>query len=404
MALRFLGIRVHVSLGFVLLAAVFASVERSARGAALTSGALLLAVAVHELGHAVLARVFGRSPSIVLHALGGTTVVEGEPLPRPQSLAVTLAGPTAGALLSMGAFSLLQREELVPWVAELVRRVFLASALLTVVNLLPILPFDGGLVLRDALGPARGRLTYLVSAASGAALAALCFRGAGVFLPLIGLGVVFVMATISSVRRALSYDAVSEAAAAEGKIIDAVLGSAEALEAHGQTREATRRAVAVVAVSVVPETRDRARRLLARTSIASGDGASALERLGAIEVASGSDDVLRAEAFDLVGRRADAFALLTTRATIDPRGPALLPLLRGLVATEQIDRAVALLVSLAADASREAVVYLLGVTETRGEHEASLAVIRALGRRSGELADDATIARLAAEIGAGTRG
>lgn len=404
MTIRLLGIRIHAGPGFLLLAALFAAAERSVLGVALACAAITLAVLVHELGHALLAKLFGRTPTIVFHMLGGTTLLEGDPLPRPQSLAVTLGGPTAGAFLSMGAFSLLQREDLAPWATELVRRVFLTSSLLTVVNLLPILPFDGGLVLRDALGPTRGRATYLISAATGAAFAALCFRSAPAFPALLGLGAVFVVATVTAVRRAVAFDADKEAAAARDEAVLAVMGSAEELETQGMTREANRRATAVLAVSAEAGTRDRARRLLARSALAAGDGPKALTHLGTIEQASDTDHVLQAEALDLLGRRDDAFELLTSRATMDPRGPALLPLLRGLVATEQLDRAVALLIDLAENASQEAVVYLLGVTETRGDHAASLAVIRALGRRSGEMQDDATVARLAAEVSASPRG
>jgi membrane-associated protease RseP (regulator of RpoE activity) len=61
-------------------------------------GCVLVSILVHEYGHALMAKRFGGSPSIVLWGLGGLCYSEGERTPA-RRLAVLLAGPGAGFVL-----------------------------------------------------------------------------------------------------------------------------------------------------------------------------------------------------------------------------------------------------------------------------------------------------------------
>lgn len=127
-----------------------------------------LSVLLHELGHAVAAKLFGRSPEVLLQSMGGLTVYDARTT-RGQQLVITAAGPAiqiAGglAVLSVtGRFGLSAGGSLTAFAADVW---VLVSLLWGVLNLVPILPLDGGQLFRDLLPLARERRTrvaHLVS-------------------------------------------------------------------------------------------------------------------------------------------------------------------------------------------------------------------------------------------------
>jgi len=136
---------------------------------------IFISVLVHELGHVVVARVFGVRSEIVLYGLGGLAIPWNRMRSRWQHVLVCLAGPGAGFLF-LGIFvlclPLVSPEEwafvknfveyrlgiaaldvdLVPkdtlkW--EILWAVFVFNLLLGILNLLPIWPLDGGQISRD---------------------------------------------------------------------------------------------------------------------------------------------------------------------------------------------------------------------------------------------------------------
>lgn len=111
-------------------------------------GVVFLSVLIHELGHALAFRRFGHGASISLHGLGGTTSsTGGRTLTHRQDLWLSLAGPGAGFLLG-GVVLALQRFTPVGQAGGLVG--YAVGALLWanfgwgILNLMPILPLDGG--------------------------------------------------------------------------------------------------------------------------------------------------------------------------------------------------------------------------------------------------------------------
>ncbi len=136
-------------------------------------------ILMHELGHALVGRAFGRQPRIELVALGGLTWWEQrEPLSPGRSLAVSFAGPAVGivvGLIALVAMDLLGAPE------ESLARYTLTSMIWVnlgwgVLNLLPVLPLDGGNIvasLMEFFSPSRGRLLacYVSFAAIGLLLA-----------------------------------------------------------------------------------------------------------------------------------------------------------------------------------------------------------------------------------------
>jgi Zn-dependent protease len=164
-----------------------------------------VAVLVHELGHAFVARTTGASPSIHLAGLGGlTTYLPTHPLSRARSVAISVAGPAVGIVIGLallaygrgaGAHSELER--------SIVNTAIFTTLGWSILNLLPILPLDGGQTLRELLpgSPAkratRAAMVSVVVAVLGALLA---LRFGQVFAAL--LAAFFVLSNIGTIRTA----------------------------------------------------------------------------------------------------------------------------------------------------------------------------------------------------------
>ncbi len=180
---RLFGFPVRIHPGFWLVCAFLMLVLQGHSWSArvLLVIVLFMAVLLHEFGHAFAARACGQEPVIVIHVFGGVTSwLSLRPLTKLRAIGIALAGSLVGALFAGLVFGLLLK--LPPAVlargAGMTLREFLASLVWangawTVLNLLPILPFDGGQVLSLALGPRRQRLTAIISTLSGIGLGVL---------------------------------------------------------------------------------------------------------------------------------------------------------------------------------------------------------------------------------------
>jgi Zn-dependent protease len=112
---------------------------------------VFISVLLHELGHALVARKFGLSPSIKLYSMGGLTSWHSEVnLPPWQHLLISLAGPAAGFLLG-GIVFLAGPAVLGSNPSRLLAVTYFDLIWVNVgwgiFNLLPMLPLDGGNVL-----------------------------------------------------------------------------------------------------------------------------------------------------------------------------------------------------------------------------------------------------------------
>ncbi len=130
---------------------------------------VFVSVLVHELGHAVAFRAYGEQPQVLLQGLGGLTWASGTRLTGGRDIVVSLAGPlTALALLGLPAWWFTQTIEGTSSTWDLVmREIFFVNVVWSGVNLLPILPLDGGhvsaSVLRRLLGDAGQRAAHVLS-------------------------------------------------------------------------------------------------------------------------------------------------------------------------------------------------------------------------------------------------
>ena len=120
-------------------------------GFLLWMGIIFLSVLIHELGHAFTAIGFGQRAHVELTPFGGVTIPSGSKLSRGKEFLVILAGPLFG--LSVFGICVLILQFPIQHAAVLVflQQVKYVNLFWTVVNLLPILPLDGGQLMRNVL-------------------------------------------------------------------------------------------------------------------------------------------------------------------------------------------------------------------------------------------------------------
>ena len=142
--------------------------------------AFLIAVLVHESGHAILARAQGMGGiSITLAAFGGYCSYHGDRHPK-RELPIILAGCAFNLLTALGlwlaAQHLVDVSQFDPLLRQFAVMLFWFSVVLGLFNLLPIYPLDGGqatlavsrLVARNDANARRFTLSLSVAGAIGA--------------------------------------------------------------------------------------------------------------------------------------------------------------------------------------------------------------------------------------------
>ncbi len=174
------GIPIQIQPFFwITLALISGNLTGSTAEAFLRIGLFVIAgfisVLIHELGHALTGRAFGKQAAITLQAFGGFAAFSGG-FTRPQSFLVTAAGPIAQILLAIVVYLLipvlpLHSQNAVYFIQSLLW----ISVAWAVLNLLPILPLDGGQLVNAVLGPKRLKLTLWITIVSAIAAAVLVF-------------------------------------------------------------------------------------------------------------------------------------------------------------------------------------------------------------------------------------
>jgi len=154
--MKLFGVPITINLSFFIIIA-FLGFDRLSNPAALVIWIVVatFSILVHEFGHAGVGKLFGLRPSIMLHGMGGLTTWEATtPLPPLKDIAVSLAGPIAGFIVGGLAFAvgaatgLLSGDSLIATVFSDLLWVNFGWGLL---NLIPMLPLDGGRVMRGVL-------------------------------------------------------------------------------------------------------------------------------------------------------------------------------------------------------------------------------------------------------------
>lgn len=118
---------------------------------------LLISVLVHELAHALTAKIY-RWPTqkIVLNLWGGHTQFESFTASPGRSVLVAMAGPAANFVLAAGGWLLVSAAPLTG-VADILANIFVwANLLIGIFNVLPGLPLDGGRLVESAVWKVTG--------------------------------------------------------------------------------------------------------------------------------------------------------------------------------------------------------------------------------------------------------
>jgi Zn-dependent protease len=242
---------------FLFMAIVLGASEQRPDLIAIWVAIVLVSVLVHELGHALVGRMFGLAPQIELHGMGGTTSwIDGRDVGHARGIAISLAGPFAGFGLAALLY-LSRRLGLEPHGthAEFAfSRALAINLIWGVFNLAPMLPLDGGNVLRGFLNlvtNGRGeKPARLVSILMGALAIAYAVSVRELWLG--ALGAFFTWANIQAYRQA-------DTRAADAPLAQAIDKAYLALERHDGAE-----AIELLRPVIVPQTSEELRSIALR--------------------------------------------------------------------------------------------------------------------------------------------
>ncbi|MEW4488848.1 site-2 protease family protein [Thalassoglobus sp. JC818] len=173
--LRFelLGVPVRVSPWFWAMAAIlgFESVKIGVGYLIAWMSVVFVSIMVHEFGHALVAMRFGYPPRVLLYQFGGLAFFEPRrgDFTRFKSITISLAGPFAGfalfgLTLAFGRFFYYPfahnlSEESARLIDFTIMQMLFVNLWWGLLNLLPVLPLDGGRVSQEVclwISPLRG--------------------------------------------------------------------------------------------------------------------------------------------------------------------------------------------------------------------------------------------------------
>ncbi|MBM4109177.1 MAG: site-2 protease family protein [Phycisphaerae bacterium] len=166
---RVAGIPIRVHWTFALLLVWIVAMEARGNGSVASAAlstlfvlVVFLCVTLHELGHALAAKVYGvRTRSITLLPIGGVAALERIPEKPAQELVIAVAGPLvnvaiagaliAGLLIRGGLDGVMTLHVPGADVGTFLASVAAVNIWLVLFNMIPAFPMDGGRVLRALL-------------------------------------------------------------------------------------------------------------------------------------------------------------------------------------------------------------------------------------------------------------
>jgi stage IV sporulation protein FB len=206
---------VRIEASFLLVVGVLGlGVHRDARLLSAWVAVALVSIALHEIAHAVAALAFGGRARIVLNAAGGRTERSERVAGALENVVVSLAGPAAQTvLLGLPALFILHSGAMTSPTADvIVRDIAWISLGWAAINLLPILPLDGGTITTTLLRFTRVaeplRLARTISAGTALGISIWAWQSVG---PVGALcAALFAASNALNLRRAASADAWSQ--------------------------------------------------------------------------------------------------------------------------------------------------------------------------------------------------
>lgn len=267
------------------------------------------AILVHELGHALVGRAFGLSPFVMLHGMGGVTQFDARAhraLSHGRRVLITLAGPLAGIAAGVVAVII---GFFAPPVAGSIQHGVLDAVFFTtlgwgVLNLIPMLPLDGGHIVATVLDRffgIRGVLfARIASIGLAVALGALALWARSWFT-------VFILGWLAY-NNWRSYQ-LEKAWQSEAPLKPYLQRAFAALEA-GQTAEVQKLAEAIRSAATSPATQATASHLLAWAHLLDGDAEAARRALDAAPKGHPPDAFLEGRVLLECGRPSEAIGPL----------------------------------------------------------------------------------------------
>ncbi len=218
---RGVPIKIHVT-AFFLLPWFYGAVEAMGMSPAWTLWMTLLfitlllgSVALHELGHTVVAqRYHMRVQDILLTPIGGVARLRGEVENPRHEIRIALAGPYVSLVLALTGLLFSQQAYALGWeIPGATLSIFaFINGMLFVFNLLPSFPMDGGRVLRGVLAQKKGMLEATRIAAGLGKSIAIAFLVIGLSTRRINLAIigVFILWAAGSEYRMMKLRAMQE--------------------------------------------------------------------------------------------------------------------------------------------------------------------------------------------------
>ncbi len=270
-----------------------------------------ISILVHELGHAFAYRRYGAEPVIQLYGFGGLTT--GIALPPMKTIVVSLAGPLSGILLlGVPALALDRTTEITDefW-STVVGLVVFVNIFWSFVNLLPLLPLDGGHVTRAVIELATGRnadkTTHIISIAVSALLAVAAFGYGLLFAALFAL--FFAGTNWSALKRIGVPELAKELAAGQQKL------------AAGSSREAIAAGESVAAAKPPRDLLQAAHELEAWGWLSESNVSNAERALASLPANAAPSSTVRGAVALTAGRDDEGLALLTYGFVNELAGP-----------------------------------------------------------------------------------
>ena len=146
---RLLGFEVHVRTGFLIFLGLIVFLYQSRFGLWLAGGIAIFTL-LHELGHAVAARSAGAEAAISLDFLAGYTSFRPDPrrpLSRARRALISAAGPGTQIIVSVAVLAGMGINPLSidsARTSDAALAIWWAGPIIGTMNLIPVLPLDGG--------------------------------------------------------------------------------------------------------------------------------------------------------------------------------------------------------------------------------------------------------------------
>lgn len=147
------GIPMYVDISFAILLLLFISNSGGIFTGVCLAVLLAVSVLLHELGHSLMARVFGYdTKDITISLVGGCASLMALPGKAWQEFMTAIAGPLVSFAIALISFVILStvpiaNEVIYSWFYYL----YVLNMMLGIFNLLPALPMDGGRIFRSLL-------------------------------------------------------------------------------------------------------------------------------------------------------------------------------------------------------------------------------------------------------------